>query len=334
MAEKGLSGFFKALTFQSSVPNIAFAWFGLVVFGSVLWFVGHMFMPEAIPQFPLLAIGGVTGAGVATQVQTMGSACPSDLLVPIYQKASYDDPTTGNTDTLVATNVYIYDMSAPSTPAIIGSTGTSGYITNGSISCGKQFNAFIGDGGATYYYAKLQGNAQGGRVDLSAKLKRTSTATATFSNTTTLGASSVGVSIGTGETNSDATIRVKAGSYYYGDGAFEICAQYNSANISKVSFGAQATPKAPDPSISSVSGTRLECYEVAKELYNNNYIELPVVIQAVSGVNPANTNITIYLNDKACFLKNGDCTPSYTNMDTNADIGLPIVTLNNAIQVN
>jgi len=327
----------KRLPIIGSWANGAYMMLFILLAGLFIWVVGGWIglnLPSI--NLPLTVTGGV-GAGVGGQVTTTG-ACPSTGQNVINVKASYEDPTNGNLDTLVATNYYVYRMSDPTTVAESGTTSTGGYQTvNATVNCGDTARVFLGNGGTNYYYAmkELSGsetNSANSYVAL--KLKRSSAATGTMSNTTTMGASSVGVAIGSGETNSDVTIKVKAGSYYYGDGAFEICARYDTSNFTKVSFGADATPIATDPSLSTTTGTQISCYEVGKQLYNNNYVELPVVIQAKSGVNPTATNITIFLNDKTCYLKNGVCTPSYVNTDTNADLGLSVVTLSDAVQVD
>ena len=327
----------KRIPIIGSWANGAYMLVFIALAGLFIWVLGGM-VGLRLPTINLpFAVAGVAGAGVGGQVSSSG-ACPSTGQNTINLKASYEDPTNGNLDTLVATNYYLYRMSDPTTAAESGTTSTAGYKTvNATVNCGDTARVFLGNGGTNYYYAMKElssSETNSANSYVSLKLKKSSAATATMSNTTTIGASTVGVAIGSGETNSDVTIKVKAGSYYYGDGAFEICALYDTNNFTKVSFGADATPIAADPSLTTAAGKQFACYEVAKQLYNNNYIELPVVIQAKSGVDPANTNITIYLNDKTCYLKNGECTPSYVNTDTNADLGLSVVTLSNAVQVS
>ena len=78
----------------------------------------------------------------------------------------------------------------------------------------------------------------------------------------------------------------------------------------------------------------MNCYEVVGDLNNYASKDIGVNIQAASGVTPSNSSISIYINDKASYIKNGQLYFGYFNPDTNADVGLAKVTKSGAIVVN
>ena len=280
-------------------------------------------------------------AGTAAATIASGGTCPSTGLTNMKYSAQYLDSSTG-TNTVVNTSVDVYEGVGASTGTntlFAGTTGTAGYVTAGTLNCGKAATSYIGDGGATYYYQKIETTATqttGADTTILAKLKKSSTVTVTFQNSSSSGwAATVGQSgVGSGATNSDVTMRVKAGQYYFGDGAFEVCAQFATSNISKVSFGGDATEIAVDKSLAVGAGTDTRCYEVKADMSNYASKDLPVVIQAASGVTPSASAIRIYVNDAASRIKNGQLVDKYFNSDTSANLGLAAVNVGTAVTVN
>lgn len=263
------------------------------------------------------------GQGTEPPVVTGTGICPTGTgMANVLHKTSYLDTSTGD-DTQMNTSVALY-LQGAKTATSSGTTGTSGYTEVGEVNCGAVLTGFYGDGGTAYYYQKVDTSAtNAANVYMDAKPKRASNVTVTFSNTTHFGVTSYsGVVMGSGASNTDATVKVKAGAYYFGDRSFEICALFYTTNITKVSFGASATEIAADSSMSVTTGMQIKCYEVAQQLYNYNSVELPVVIQAKASVTPSDSNISIWVNDKSAYLKDGALVGGFFNADTLADLGL------------
>jgi len=309
----------------------------LTIGATAVVLVGGVFF--IFPSIPAaLGLSSTPGLGVnPAQVTASGGGCNSNGQTDLDFKASYYD-VSSLVDTLVATTVAIYGP-GETTAMFSTSSNASAYATIGSVNCNtKGLVAYIGDHGATYYEVKKVFDGQNAASTQTAiSLKKAAAATATFSNTTNLGQSTVGVVSGSGSTVTDVVMKLKAGQYYYGDGAQEICAQFTQNNISKVyfNFNGQTLAELPaDPTISVTAGNLLKCYELTGDI--NNYVskDIGVVIQAATGVTPAYSNITITLNDKASYLKNGQLIFGYWNADTNADVGLGKVTKTTAISVN
>jgi hypothetical protein len=286
-------------------------------------------------MFVLPAVGinvfskSVAGATGGSDVGT----CPSTGLTAVKTKVTYTDSSTGAA-TQAATNEYVY-MKGAATASSTSSTSATGYSNGTNVNCGEDIYVVDGDGGTTYYYvaqAVNTGNVGVKYLDFSAKKK--AAATMTISNTSTFGAATVGVASGSGAMVTDATLKVKAGSDYFGDAKQELCALFPSSNISKVSFGAAWTPIANDPSISVTTGQLMNCYERSGDLNNYASVDVPVVIQAVAGVTPVSANISFKLNDYSAYLKNGALVSGYVNGDTNADLGATVVSMTTGITVN
>jgi len=285
----------------------------------------------------VIAPGGNTpGATAPTQVS--GGGCSSDGLTNVQFKATYFDVGTG-VDTQVNTTVKLFKK-GETTPAASSSTGTSGQVTIASINCNTpDVVAYIGDDGATYYTEMKTFTAlNAANTENSVVVKKASAATITFSNGVTFGQTTTTVSgVGSGGSNSDVSMKVKAGQYYYGNGAQEVCAVFTTTNITKVSltYGATNLPEiASDPSISLGANKQIKCYELVGDLNNYAAKDLNVVIQAKTGVTPSNTTIDMYVNDKATYLKGSTLMTGYWNADTLADIGLAKVSQSAAITVN
>lgn len=287
--------------------------------------------------FGVISLAGAQAGQGAEPTTTSGGGgiCEADDSSAIYVKAKYFDTTT-SAYSQVATNAYVYRV-GETTASLSGTTNTTADTNLGNLNCGQVATLYVGDSGTTYYNVKTDISNSDTSLANTYKdvvLKRSSAATHTFSNTSAMGQSAVNVAIGSGETNHDVTMRVKAGANYYGDSKFEVCAQFQSGNITKVSFGGTASPIANDPSISVGTGYLMNCYEVTADFNNYETIDLPVVIQAKSGVNPASTNVTISTNDYGSRIKDGQLVFGYVNSDTNADLGLAVVTSSNAVVIS
>jgi hypothetical protein len=59
-----------------------------------------------------------------------------------------------------------------------------------------------------------------------------------------------------------------------------------------------------------------------------------VVIQAKASVTPVDSNVSIWINDKSAYLKDGALVAGYYNADTLADLGLGRVGSAVAVNVN
>jgi len=295
-----------------------------------------------VPQF----FASTPGAGEkVAEIQSQGALCSAADKTPSTMKylAQYKDLST-NTETPVNTTIEAHNgIGANVEAAILFSSTTSasgGYTSFPTVTCGSELTSYIGDGGATYYYSIAKTDATQTTKDstlVSANLKKSSAITVTFQNSTSGSwASTVaqsGVTSGQQGFNS-VTMQLQAGQYYYGDGAFEVCAQYDTTNISKVSFGASATEIDQDKSLSVGANTNTNCYEVGTQMFNSNKVQLPVVIDAASGVTPSNSSIRVYVNDATFRIKNGVPTDRYFNSDTKADLGRAAVNTAAAIVVN
>ena len=295
-----------------------------------------------VPQFFASTPSGVGAA--AAQIQSQGAVCSAADKTPSTLKylAQYKDVST-NTETPVNTTVVAYNGVGAQIDAatlFTSTTGAAGYTSLGSVTCGDEVTSYIGDGGATYYYSIATNNASTTVKDstlIKAELMKASAVTVSFQNSSsgnwgaTVG--QAGVTSGQQGFNS-VTMQIQAGQYYYGDGAFEVCAQYATSNISKVSFGASATGIDQDKSLSVAAGTDTNCYEVNTQLFGSNKVTLPVVIDAASGVLPSNSSIRVYVNDATFRIKNGVPADRYFNKDTKADLGFAAVNTAGAIVVN
>lgn len=276
-------------------------------------------------------------AGTNQTVVTTQGACPSTGMTQMAFKATTLNSSNSMIETQQVTTAAIY-KSGENTLLGSASTGLSGYSNITLAPCGVEATAFIGDGGTTYYYVEkdLTASMTSGAITYTtAQLKQQSAATIAFSNTSAFGQAAVTVAgVGAGGTSSDAVLRVKAGQEYFGDGSFEVCARYNMTNVTSVSFGSNAQQIATDPNIAGGTNLQVKCYEVKQQLYNFNYIDLPVVIQARAAVTPVGSIVDIYVNDKSAYLKNGNAIQAYWNGDTNADIGATVVSKTTAITIN
>ena len=296
-----------------------------------------------VPQ--LFASTPGEGAKVAI-IQSEGAMCSAADKTPSTMKylAQYKD-LSNNVETPVNTTVEAhYGIGANVEASVLFSSTTSasgGYTSFPTVTCGSEVTSYIGDGGATYYYSTVKTDATKTTKDatlITAELKKSSAITVTFQNSSSgnWGSTIAQSGITSGQQGFNRVkMQIQAGQYYYGDGALEVCAQYDATNISKVSFGSTATELSDnDKSLSVGAGTDTNCYEVSTQLFNSNSVELPVVIDAASSVVPVNSSIRVYVNDATFRIKNGVPADRYFNKDTKADLGRAATNVAAAIVVN
>lgn len=310
--------------------------------GGAAWFIGT---GGKLSQAGAPAGSGATG----TTAGGTPTGCPDNKLTTLTVKAEFQNYSAKNA--IQGRNTTVQVFRADTATSLLSTTSSAtGEIQPATVACGVPLNVFVGDGGASTAYTVLTAATSAqmstsqypvyDRVLIPSALSSTklNNGSGLYTDATNVVVNNVGSS------NNEALVRLTSGTFAYGDGAFEICAQYPQANISDVDVqpitsGFVATPIAADPAVSVVSGNRMSCYEMSGvQMINNQNAEFRIVPQFNGVVTAA--NVTLSFNDRSTFIKNGkflpgnDGTPGRYVDDRNNDLGQAVTTITNAITYN
>lgn len=323
------------------------AWVGLAVILLFVYFTGvFSYIQKAIG----LAVTTPPGQGNTPPVVVVSpGGCPTSGLTTVNVKAQFTNYSAKNAIQGRATTVQAFRKDT-ATSIISTTSNATGEISPATVGCGNAVDVFVGDNGASTAYNVLKSLSQAEMTTAQASVYADVLIPQTLSlmeftnGSNGVYASTVVVNNAGSSSNNRAQMRLTAGTFSYGDGAYEICAQYPQANISDVDIqvitaGFSIKTIFPDPSVSVVAGNRMSCYEVSGvAMQNNQQAEFRLVPQFNGPVTAA--NVTISTNDRSSYIKNGKFLPGQDGTmgryvdDKNNDLGLPVVTQISAVSYN
>jgi hypothetical protein len=292
-----------------------------------LWFGGSM-----------MGLWGfsIAGQGATAPTITGTGACSPETPPNLVIKTKYLDAST-NTYSLIDTNYY-YTV-GDETTTTEGTTSGGVATVEAIASCGDVASLWAGDD-STYYLAEV------GKITLNQNVKRVEVVlkpignvAITLSNSTALGASSVGVDLTAGVMNSDVKVKLKetAGSAYWGDSKHLISVAGSSYNYTKFAIVGTNVKEVACPQThlsyyaSVLESPIVKCFEVNDDLYNTKEEEFTLQIYPVAGIEP-DTSISIGTADYACQIVNAKTVCGYTDyINSNVDIGASDVFVDDAV---
>lgn len=309
------------------------------------WIIGLLIVALILVASGVIDIGKVTEAIPKEE----GAACPTDQRADVRSAVKYWD-YSNNEWVRVATEFKIYKV-GETTPVDSGTSSSTAFnFSVDKIKCDPPDAVYmiVGNGSKIggYYHIQTEEKSaeRTAEVDFGEiEVHKIGDVDLTVSNTTDSGRTAVGVVMGSGETNTDITLRVKEnkGASYYGVGKYGVVFEYPKSNFTEVSISGGTKIAVPATHELSATDNSRSAYEVVANLFHYGYKDNVIIIEAKSGVNPgkngtcgtSTANISISTLDWGTWVQDGKVMYGYVNTTSLQDVGSRQVNLSNSIRV-
>ena len=316
---------------------------GFVLVVGYLWLSG--------PGSPLQSYG-VGGISTLEAAMSASGVCPVDGASNVCFSAKN---TVAEPDTALAVTANLYTNGKTTPSATLTTLTTADICSNDTVNCknGEAYRGMLGDGPTQYLrYADATDTGTWTTADHAimrhdVPMYVVGSATVLASNASTFSQPFVTVTLGSGQDDGTTSLRISeatADAYYSVPGqeySCVVCFNFSTNNFTSVHLsGAGVTQNIRTNTIAS-GYEMCDGYKAPNDLVDWAWVEIPVVIDVIAGVDPSGdaiasaqpTNISIMTFDWATWNKDGNIMYGVQNGDTLAAIGAADVTSTQIIRV-